>query len=341
LFATEDALETRKHSLATKLQAGWRGYSQKTKYQKLRNSAILIQAWWRGILARRRAVKRRQAADTIRRFIKGFIYRREPRCPENEYFLDYVRFSFLMKLHRNLPKNVLDKSWPAPPAALAEASDYLRKLCMQNMVWSYCKKISPEWKHQMEQKMIASEIFKDKKDNYPQSVSKLFVSTRLNGEEINPKVLQSLGNEKMKYAVPVTKYDRKGYKARPRQLLLTANSAIIVEEAKMKQCIDYGALKGISVSSLSDGLFVLHVPSDDNKQKGDVVLQSDHVVETVTKVAICADKIHNININQGSITFNMAQGKEGVIDFTAGSELLVTKTKNGHLSVTAPRLNSR
>lgn len=46
------------------------------------------------------------------------------------------------------------------------------------------------------------------------------------------------------YAVPVTKYDRKGYKARPRQLLLTANSAVIVEEAKVKQRIDYGVLKG-------------------------------------------------------------------------------------------------
>lgn len=94
------------------------------------------------------------------------------------------------------------------------------------------------------------------------------------------------------YAVPVTKYDRKGYKARSRQLLLTSNSAIIVEDAKVKQRIDYAALKGprplcfglsvkevpfswkltpgpagISVSSLSDGLFVLHVPTDDNKQK--------------------------------------------------------------------------
>lgn len=81
---------------------------------------------------------------------------------------------------------------------------------------------------QMEQKMTASDIFKDKKDNYPQSVPKLFVSTRLSethlsnhcytctsfifnaerleqhisscsdGEDINPKVLQALGNEKMK-----------------------------------------------------------------------------------------------------------------------------------------------
>lgn len=54
------------------------------------------------------------------RFIKGFIYRHKERCPENEYFLDYVRYSFLMNLCKNLPKNVLDKSWPTPPAALTE-----------------------------------------------------------------------------------------------------------------------------------------------------------------------------------------------------------------------------
>lgn len=34
-----------------------------------------------------------------------------------------------------------------------------------------------------------------------------------------------------------------------------------------------------------------------------------------------------------SIKFNMAQGKEGIIDFTSGSELLIAKAKNGHLSV--------
>uniref|UniRef100_A0A8C2ZXN9 Myosin Ic, paralog b n=1 Tax=Cyclopterus lumpus TaxID=8103 RepID=A0A8C2ZXN9_CYCLU len=331
LFGTEEALETRKHSLATKLQAGWRGYSQKSKYQKLRTSAIAVQAWWRGILARRRARRRRQAADTIRRFIKGFIHRHEDRCPENEYFLDYVRYSFLMKLHRNLPKNVLDKSWPTPPAALTEASEHLRQLCMQNMVWSYCKKISPEWKHQ-----VSSRALQGQEGQLPSERAQA-----VHGEDINPKVVQALGSEKMKYAVPVTKYDRKGYKARPRQLLLTSSGAVIVEEAKLKQRIDYGALKGISVSSLSDGLFVLHVLSEDNKQKGDVVLQSDHVIETLTKIAICSDKINNININQGSITYTVGQGKECVIDFTPGSELLVAKAKNGHLSVTAPRLNSR
>jgi len=34
-----------------------------------------------------------------------------------------------------------------------------------------------------------------------------------------------------------------------------------------------------------------------------------------------------------SIKFNVAQGKEGIIDFTSGSELLIAKAKDGHLSV--------
>ncbi|CAG6007766.1 unnamed protein product [Menidia menidia] len=282
LFSTEDALETRKHGLATKLQSGWKGYTQKTKYRKLRASGEDSPVSPGLAHDGPPGAERYSRFSLCVWFIKGFIYRHKERCPENEYFLDYVRYSFLMKLRRNLPKNVLDKSWPTPPAALAE-----------NMVWSYCKKITPEWKHQMEQKMIASEIFKDKKDNYPQSVPKLFVSTRLNGEDINPKALQALGSDKMKYAVPVTKYDRKGYKARSRQLLLTASTAII----------------------------------------GDVVLQSEHVIETLTKIAICSDKINSININQGSIKFAAGHGKEGTIDFTPGSELLVAKAKNGHLSV--------
>lgn len=91
--------------------------------------------------------------------------------------------------------------------------------------------------------------------------------------------------------------------------------------------------------------------------QGDVILQSDHVIETLTKIAICADKINSININQGrwgaaraaphkgphsclmmlvflhSIKFTVGQGKEGIIDFTPGSELVVAKAKNGHLSV--------
>ncbi|XP_068126384.1 unconventional myosin-Ic isoform X3 [Hyperolius riggenbachi] len=341
LFATEDALEVRKQSIATFLQARWKGYSQRQKFLHMKHSAVEIQSWWRGTVGRRKAAQRKWAVEVVRRFIKGFIYRNQPRCPENEYFLDYIRYSFLMNLIRNMPKNVLDKSWPVPPPSLREASELLREMCMNNMVWKYCRRISPEWKQQLEQKVVASEIFKDKKDNYPQSVPRLFLNTRLGNDEINTKILQQLESQALAYAVPVVKYDRKGYKPRRRQLLLCQTAAYLVEEAKMKQRIDYANLTGISVSSLSDNLFVLHIKCEDNKQKGDVVLQSDHVIETLTKLAITAEKINNININQGSIKFEVGPGKEGIIDFTAGSELLIAKAKNGHLSVVAPRLNSR
>lgn len=42
-----------------------------------------------------------------------------------------------------------------------------------------------------------------------------------------------------------------------------------------------------------------------------------------------------------SITFAGGPGRDGIIDFIPGSELLITKAKNGHLAVVAPRLNSR
>uniref|UniRef100_A0A8C3I9X0 Unconventional myosin-Ic n=1 Tax=Chrysemys picta bellii TaxID=8478 RepID=A0A8C3I9X0_CHRPI len=279
LFATEDALEIRKQSLG-------KSSVQCNTFLFLLSSAITIQSWWRGTQGRRIATKKKWAVETIRRFIKGFIYRNYPRCSENEYFLDYIRYSFLMNLKRNLPKNVLDKSWPTPPPSLYEVSQLLRQLCMQNMVWSYCKRISPEWK---QQKVVASEMFKGKKDNYPQSVPRLFINTRL---EINPKVLQVLGNETIKYAVPVVKYDRKGYKARVRQLLLTQNAIFIVEEAKIKQRIDYANLTGKATAGHM--IFIFY-----GFFQGDVVLQSDHVIETLTKTAMSADKINNVNISQG------------------------------------------
>uniref|UniRef100_A0A4W5NRP7 Myosin Ic, paralog a n=1 Tax=Hucho hucho TaxID=62062 RepID=A0A4W5NRP7_9TELE len=323
LFSTEDALEARRPALGeTILQAG-----------------EVIQSAWRGMKSRQRARCRRHAVDIIRKFIKGFIYRRYERCPENEYFLDHQRFSFLMTLVRNPPKSVLDKSWPIPPPSLTEVSAHLCRLCMQNMMRAYCRRIQPEWKKQMEQKVVASQIFKDQKDSYPQSVPKLFVASRLNSEEFNLKVIQTLGNDKVKYGIAVTKYDRRGYKARPRQLLLTSSFAMLVAEAKLKQRIDYASLRSISVSSLSDGFMVLHVPSEDNMQKSDVVLQCDHVIEVVTKLATMADKKIKVNMSQERIKFAVARGKEGVIDFTSGPELKVANGKKGHLLVTAPKLN--
>uniref|UniRef100_A0A671Y0H4 Myosin Ic, paralog a n=1 Tax=Sparus aurata TaxID=8175 RepID=A0A671Y0H4_SPAAU len=315
LFTTEDALEAKKPEIV-----------------------IVIQSGWRGMKARRRAKRRRQAAELIRRFIKGFIYRHEEYCPENEYFLDHVRYSFLKNLRQNLPKSVLDKNWPTPPPLVAEASEHLRRMHMRNMTLKYCRRVQPEWKKQMMQKVEASKIFKDQKDSYPQSVGRLFLDSRLEREQINLKVVQTLGNDKVQYGVSVIKYDRRGFKPRPRQLLLTNTFAVLVDRTKIKQRMDYSAMRGISVSSLSDGVFVVHMPSEDNKQKGDVVLHCSHVIELVTKLAMMANKVSYVNISPGSIRFAVARGKEGIIDFVRGSELKVAKGKRGHLLVVSQSL---
>uniref|UniRef100_A0A673AWX6 Myosin Ic, paralog a n=1 Tax=Sphaeramia orbicularis TaxID=375764 RepID=A0A673AWX6_9TELE len=317
LFTTEDALEAKKPDIALTLQTSWRGYRERSKYQRIRRAGS----------GRVKSISFN--VFVLIRFIKGFIYRHEEYCPENAYFLDHVRYSFLMKLSKNLPKNVLDRNWPTPPPSLVEASEHLQRLHLQNMVMKYCRRIQPEWKKQ------PSEIFKDQKDSYPQGVER---------EQINLKIVQTLGNDK--YGVSVVKYDRRGFKPRPRQLLLTNTYAVLVDRTKIKQRIDYNALRGISVSSLSDGMFVLHMPNEDNKQKGDAVLHCNHVIEVVTKLAMMASKIDHVNINPGrylssylvfvlpcvacSIKFAVARGKEGIIDFVRGSEL----------KVTAPRINS-
>lgn len=48
----------------------------------------------------------------------------------------------------------------------------------------------------------------------------------------------------MQYSVPVIKYDRNGFRPRFRQLIFTQAAAYLVEEAKIKQRVNYSSLKG-------------------------------------------------------------------------------------------------
>uniref|UniRef100_A0A672TXY6 Myosin IH n=1 Tax=Strigops habroptila TaxID=2489341 RepID=A0A672TXY6_STRHB len=248
LFATEDAFEFRKHLLSM---------------FPIPFISIKLEACWRGVLARKEAKKRTWAVQIIRKFINGFINRKKPLCPENIEFVRLVQYKYFMKLRDHVPKNVLDKSWLQPPSILEETSEMLQKVCIRNLVRKYCRGCSLS--KQLEQKVVTSAVFRGKKEGYVQSINQPFADTRLKND-INPKVLQLLHGEKIKYVTPVIKYDRNGFKARDRLLVLTQSSAYVVEMAKIKQKIDYATLKGISTSNLSDGIVVIHVP-EDNKQK--------------------------------------------------------------------------
>ncbi|XP_060048547.1 unconventional myosin-Ih [Erinaceus europaeus] len=332
LFATEDAFEFSKHQLVARIQATYKGCQERRTYLTKRQAAIRLETNWRRVLAQKEANRRKWAVGIIRKFIKGFITRNKPLSADNEDFIGLVQKNYILNLRYHVPKNVLDKSWLRPPGILQNVSDLLRAMCMRNLVRKYCRGISAEKRALMQQKVVTSAVFRGRKDGYVQSLHQPFASSRIGDEDINPKIVQLISCEKIQYGIPVIKYDRKGFKARQRQLILTRKAAYVVELAKIKQRIAYSALRGVSTSSLSDGLLVLHVSGED-KQKGDAILQCEHIFEVVTKLVMLAKKENLVSVVQGSLQFSISPGKEGTIVFDTGPEEQIYKDKNGQLAV--------
>uniref|UniRef100_A0A671NYN6 Unconventional myosin-Ih-like n=1 Tax=Sinocyclocheilus anshuiensis TaxID=1608454 RepID=A0A671NYN6_9TELE len=345
LFATEDAFEICKHELATRIQAKYKGYRVKGQYQRQREAATKIETCWRGLQARKERERRAWAVKVIKKFIKGFMNRNQPVSMDNSEYLAFVRQSYLTRLKDNLPKSVLDKTtWLTPPPIMQEASVFLRKLHTRLLVRKYVRGISSQQKVQLQIKALTSDIFRGRKENYPQSISLCSFFVYSGEKDINIKVLQQICPEGIKYSVPVIKYDRNGFRPRFRQLIFTQAAAYLVEEAKIKQRVNYSSLKGVSVSNLSDNFLILHVSCDDTKQKGDLVLQCSYLFEALTKLCVVTKNHSLIKVVQGSVRFDIQPGKEGFVDFKSSSEAMVYRAKNGHLMVVGPHnaiVNSR
>nr|KAF6466540.1 myosin IH [Rousettus aegyptiacus] len=189
-------------------------------------------------------------------------------------------------------------------------------MCTRNLVRKYCCGLTAERKALMQQKVVTSALFRGKKEGYAESLNQPFANSRLDEGDINPKVLQLISDEKIQKA------------------------AYVVELAKIKQKIEYSTLKGVSTSNLSDGLLVIHVSPEANRQKGDAVLQCDHVFETVTKLVMLVKKENIVNVVQGSLQFYISPGKEGTIVFNTGPEEQIYKDKDGQLTVVSVRMKS-
>ncbi|XP_041348881.1 unconventional myosin-Ic-like [Gigantopelta aegis] len=346
LFATEDAFQLKKHDLATLIQTRYRGFAQKKKYLQLKASAIILQSHIRRMAAQRELERRRHAVQCVRKFIKGFMCRKKPECEENRQFIKYTKMNYLERLRKSLPRNVLDKKWLPPPELLQETSKLLRQMCMKNMVLKYVKKISPQRKRQFQQKVMAESIFRGKKELYKFSIKDAFIDSRLaaHHEALKNNVFEKSTKEpgeKVQYCSAVTKYDRHGYKARNRVMIVTDRNVYILNEKdfKVKDKVPYQLLSGIVTSAYTDGLFVIVVSTAENGSKGDLILQSDYVIEAVTKIAMSGKKVDVVKIaSDGSIMHDMASGKQGCIEFVKGSTYSVKKGKNGNLSVIAPPL---
>uniref|UniRef100_T1J6G9 Myosin motor domain-containing protein n=1 Tax=Strigamia maritima TaxID=126957 RepID=T1J6G9_STRMM len=355
LFQTEDAFQRRKHDLATIIQALWRGYIQKKRFLIIREAVTAISKHWKGYTARNLLVRRRWAAFVVRSFIKGFITRNGPLTEYNQQFVQCVKAEYLRRLSRELPINVLDKSWPKPPKICEEASELLRDIYTIDMARRYCRNISSDRKNQMEEKVIAESLFKTKKQSYLASVPKLFRTNRLNSEEklifdgAFEKGVKPL-DEKTLYSCPVTKYDRHGYKPRERILVLTNTALYILEakDCKLKHRLTYNNISGLSVTQLNDGLLIIRIPNDLKRDKdentkdlkgdmGDLILSCDSLIEVVVKILMIGIKEKMLFKIEDSecIPHYLSSGKTGYIEVSSGSLPSITKGKNGNLVVVA------
>ncbi|XP_060520350.1 unconventional myosin IC-like [Cylas formicarius] len=340
LFRTEDLFQVKKHDIAAIIQAAWKGLMQRRRYLKMKESATIIQKYVRRHLAKRNALKRRKAAQTIRRFIRGYITRNDPPNDDNKAFILAAKINWLERLAKNLPQNILHRTWLPCPKVCQEASKHLEIMYEAHMSRTYRLALTPERKRLLELKVLAEKLFKDKKKSYQTSISEVFINDRVSAASAALKTSYSLqlNGDKEVYASSVMKYDRHGYKPRERIIIVTQNNLHVLDcrnSVKQKHCLPLKRLRFI-VTHESDKLVLVRIPEDLlKKDKGDLILEVPHLIEAITMIIdVTKDPSLLTIIDEKSIEHNM-NGKHGTIEIQVGNPERIHKDKSGHLLIVA------
>ncbi|XP_006859522.1 PREDICTED: unconventional myosin-Ia [Chrysochloris asiatica] len=351
LFHLEEQRRLRIQQLATLIQKTYRGWRCRTHYQQMRKSQILISAWFRGNMQKQRYGKMRASALLIQAFVRGWKarknYRKYFRSGAALMLANFIYKSlaqkFLLGLKNNLPSTkVLDNKWPtAPYKVFNVANQELRQLFYQWKCKKFLDKLSPVQVEALKEKLCASELFKDKKASYPQSVPVPFRGDYI-GLQGNPKLQKLKGGEEgpILMAESVRKVNRGNGKTSSRILLLTRRHVILTDTKKSqtKTVIGLDNVAGVSVTSLRDGLFSLHMSELSSVgSKGDFLLISDHVIELLTKMyqtvlatlqkqlPVTMTEKFSVRFKQSSVAVKVTQGPAG-----GGNGKISCKKKGSH-----------
>ncbi|XP_048020736.1 unconventional myosin-Ib isoform X7 [Megalobrama amblycephala] len=304
------------------VSAWYRRFAQQKKYQKIRCSALVVQSFIRGWKARKllRELKHKkrceEAVTTISAYWHGTQVRREYRkffrANAGKKIYDFTIQRIMQKYFLGLKKTMpsmspIDKSWPARPYGFLDGTHQeLRRVFHLWRCKKYRSQFTEEKKATYEEKLAASELFKDKKALYPSSVGQPFKGDYVEITK-NPKYqkLNSLVEDKVLLADVVSKINRANGKGAPRIFLLTKKSLVLADQktGQVKASVPLLDLSSVSVSTQSDGFFALRLKEGAmSAAKGDFLLSSDRLIEIITKLhrtgAASADRNHiNIDIS--------------------------------------------
>ncbi|XP_031137662.1 unconventional myosin-Ib isoform X11 [Sander lucioperca] len=294
----------------TTISAFWHGTQARMELRRLKQEArnkhavTVIWAYWQGTKARRELrtlkeeARRKHAVAVIWAYWQGLKVRREYRKffranagkKIYDFTIQRIMQKYFLGLKSTMPSvSPIDKSWPANPYRFLDGvHTELRRIFHLWRCKKYRSQFTEEKKAVYEEKLEASEIFKDKKALYPSSVSQPFKGDYLEISK-NPKYqkLHSAVDEKVLLADVVNKINRANGKGTARIFLLTKKSVVLADQktGQVKASVPLPDLASVSVSTQSDGFFALRLKEGSaSAVKGDFLLSSDHLIEIITKL---------------------------------------------------------
>ncbi|XP_008281015.1 unconventional myosin-Ib isoform X4 [Stegastes partitus] len=350
-------------SATTVVQSYTRGWQarkllRELKYQKRCEEAVTtISAFWHGTQARRELrrlkeeARRKHAVAVIWAFWQGLKVRREYRKffranagkKIYEFTIQRIMQKYFLGLKSSMPSmSPIDRKWPARPYRFLDGvHTELRRIFHLWRCKKYRGQFTEERKAVYEEKLEASEIFKDKKALYPSSVSQPFKGDYLEISK-NPKYqkLNSAVDEKVLLADVVNKINRANGKGTARIFLLTKKSVLLADQktGQVKASVPLPDVASVSVSTQSDGFFALKLKEGSaSAVKGDFLLSSEHLIEIITKLhrigATAADR-EQLNVDISDEFLVQFKQDKVCVKFIQGGP------KNGS-SVSCKRKNNR
>uniref|UniRef100_A0A7M4EXH8 Myosin IB n=1 Tax=Crocodylus porosus TaxID=8502 RepID=A0A7M4EXH8_CROPO len=323
LFKLEDLRKQRLEDLATLIQKIYRGWKCRTHFLLMKKSQIVIASWYR-------RYKIKSSAIVVQSYIRGW------KVSLTSESLSFYLHRLIQSKHAGLHKN-----WPARPYLFLDSTHNELKRIFH--LWR-CKKYRDQFTDQQklvyEEKLEASELFKDKKALYPASVGQPFQGAYLEISK-NPKYkkLKDAVDEKIIIAEVVNKINRANGKATSRIFLLTNSNVLLADQksGNIKSEVPLGDVTKVSMSSQNDGFFAVHLKEGSGAAgKGDFLFSSDHLIEMATK-------LYRTTLSQTKQKLNIEISDEFLVQFRQDKvcvKFIQGNQRNGNVP-TCKRKNNR
>ncbi|XP_033732027.1 unconventional myosin-Ia-like isoform X2 [Pecten maximus] len=340
LFDMEERRRDRMHYLAVMIQKTYKGWKQQKLYQLMRASQVIIAARFRGFWAQKQYKRTKRATLVLQCFVRGWRarvllkklrreklelwavavirkyflgwkvrkeYRKKFRAQAGPKIVKFLQVAlkkqFLLNLKKSLPSmSPTDPYWPKCSPRFKNTSDQLQVLFHRWRCSKYREKFDAAERYRMKEKVTASDLFKDKKEGYTQTVSVQFAGDYQNLRQ-NPKwkKMNEVANDNhVVFADAIRKVNRANGKMVDQLLVVSTQAILVIEHHTMmvKYRIPVGEIKRISLSPFRDSLVVLHLqkteeeelpsdPAHENgdklSKKGDFLFCCDHAIEVVAK----------------------------------------------------------